>query len=258
MTPNTATATHPAHMVSTCPVVCPKCATPVAPIHWDRLTSTGPWIQTTPCPQCARQRDREALLEARERHLAHYRAAVPANYRPLSDGGTTDIRHPDWAEFKGSAQLHSLKAWDRRSHPWAAIIGPGGHLKTRVAGLAARELALQGLSLLWVNGASLGWASSTRADRQRSGASNEHLHTWRTHDGILILDDLWKGNLTPSYVASLYHLLEHRNAHRLPLLWTANTHPAHMGAHLNADNRDPIIGRLIENTHLIDLFPRPA
>lgn len=236
------------------PRTCPECSAPVNPDNFVQLRPDGPWLLAEDgCAKCSRDRTARALAELRATQLSHYRQKIPQKYRSAGDGGLTDTTHPSWAEFKGGGQLAHLSRWNRVEKPWAAIVGKGGKLKSRVIGLYARSLALEGLPLLWVNGSSLSWANATRTDRERSSRSIHYLDTWRTHPGVLLLDDLWKGSSTPSYFDRLYQLLEHRNAHNLPLLWTANTHPTEIASKIPSDLREPIVGRLLENTYLLNL-----
>lgn len=237
------------------PEACPDCQGYVPPTSWGRLTETSPWVLCDPCPHCSRLAASERAAAEKARRLAHYQRTVPATYRPLEDQGFTDLRHPDWSIHRGGLQLAFLQRWRALNppRPWAGIVGPAGHLKSRVLGVHARAVALGGSRLLWVNGANLGWASSTRADYTRKSQANTYLHGYRTHPGLLILDDLWKGNLDAPYFSALYAILEHRNAHRLPLLWSANTHPSDIASKIPPDLRDPIVGRLLENSHLLDL-----
>jgi hypothetical protein len=236
------------------PTTCPTCQQPVNPAAFQQLRQGGPYILTAgACSRCEAELRRRRTERQRAMALLHYRDTIPPNYRPITDGGTTDISHPDWKLRKGGLQLAHLNGWELSRLPWACLIGPAGHLKSRVLGLHARSLALEGLPLLWINGAALGRESDHRRDPSKRTQANDHLRAYRTHPGVLILDDLWKGELNPTYIAALYLLLEHRNAHRLPILWSANTHPHAIATRIDQDNREPIIGRLIENSHLLDL-----
>lgn len=247
--------------VSDPPTHCPDCAargvsTLVSPDNWEQLRPGGMWLLAEgACSKCEDIAATSAREEMRKRGLERYRESVPKKYRPLADGGRTDLTCDDWKEHKGAAQVAFLRGWKRHEKPFAGVIGPGGICKSRAVAILARDLAVMGRRILWVNGTNLSWCGEhqKRGGFETKAKAYNSLKEMRDAD-VLILDDLWKGADSVSYHTVLYDLLEYRGSREKTMLWTANTHPSDF-PNIPADIRDPLVGRILEDSHYLNLFP---
>jgi len=240
-------------MNTTPPTQCDVCGSKRSAEDFVQISEGGRWLEHVECLTCKREREKRLMHEARSKGVNHYREKIPKKYRMIDDGGVTDIKHPDWINYEGGKKLAHMRKWINSGKDWAAIVGDGGYLKSRVMGVFAKDLAIKGHLLHWVNGSNLNWANSARyGSGDDKGTAWNAISKMKSAD-MLILDDLWKGSLNQSYFSVLYEILEHRSQHCKPMIWTANTHPNDIAQNIPDDLRSPIVGRLIENTHLLEL-----
>ncbi len=173
--------------------------------------------------------------------------------------------------------------WERIRHwqpsadaPWLGLIGPSGGCKTRCGVLCLRnqieakakdcfEWKSQPPSTLVITAYDLATAIrsqfSTREAGQRPGVcggsftegdiAKKLLEEIRAAH-LLMIDDLGKARATPAAVAGLFELIDHRHAHNLPLIWTSNLPVEGIVAGMPPDIAEPLGGRLIECSTIIN------
>lgn len=193
-------------------VACPQCGADVErEIVWfhgrEILADRG-----CLCDDCEAERH-SALQTLTEdaRHLAQWNARVPEDYhRAQVDRVPKELRPAlKWQPCEKFRRL--------------GITGPPRAGKTMVAALIARELKIP---FRWTNGfAARGLynaAVSAEGDERRIAAA-----TWLRWQEcpLLVLDDVDKGKPTEAWSSALFALLEARNGHCLPTIWTANLAP---------------------------------
>jgi hypothetical protein len=216
-------------------VACPQCGVMVErAIIWfgerEILANTG-----CLCGECATvQKNAVAAQGEAERHLARWVSRVPEDYhRARVDRVAKELRPAlKWEPTEGQRRL--------------GIVGPVKAGKTMTAALVVKNL---GLAFCWTNGfagkALYTVATAGEGDERRIAAG-----TWlRWQDTpLLVLDDVDKGNPTEAWASALFALLERRNAHCLPTIWTANHGPGALARKLkkcgDAELADAIERRL--------------
>jgi len=220
------------------------------------------------CVECDERNEEERQSQLAEQRLIDEIEAVedrawaliPRRYQ------ATNRDHPTF----------NLDLWERAKQwrptddvPFLGLIGDSGGSKTRIAfmlwmviiservhrrGVPGREriftprfaaLTSSAFSLL-VGRQFLSNSGSTEtiSQRERSDARDE-LDLLRRCD-VLLLDDLGKAKNTPSVAGELFAIIDHRHAHNLTTLWTANSVPEAIVSGMSEDLAGPLAGRLIE------------
>lgn len=201
------------------------------------------------CPTCCDSAEEaeatRAEAERRAKIQASIEAFLPKDYRE------TDRNHPKF----NLALWSAVRRWRPRDEFWLGIVGPAGQCKTRCMALLAQDAMWAGIRCVWTTANRL--VDAVRAERNGhnraiSGAAYEHLQDC-LRAPWLFLDDLGKNDWPASFESYFFQLLDHRKAHKLPLIYSSNIHPHGLGLALSDLNREPIIGRLIDRTTLIDL-----
>lgn len=219
------------------------------------------------CETCQDQYDREAEAQREiERQEAADRQrqdiadridrVTPPRYR------ATDPDHPD---FNRQLWQHVM-AWQPTDRtPFLGLVGPSGASKTRCAYLKLKSLVMASVD----HGKAATWAAVTAGefgetvlgqfrktsavrdlhDRDPQAAASSYLKSLRRSD-IVLFDDLGKGRATPAVTEELFHLIDHRHAHNLPTLWTANSSPEAIVTGMSEDIAGPLAGRLIECSYM--------
>ena len=241
------------------PKTCPQGHT-APPEAFLQIKEGGDWIHAETCEACNAEAQAERMKELSIAGLNDYRygqGSVPAEYRLKKHGGTTDPAHPGFSENKLPTRIAQLRQWNKGSKKWAGIVGEGGAAKSRAVGVFCEDLAKEGRKILWVNGAQLAWNLRGGSSWEDKVKAEFHIKKMISAD-VLVLDDLFKNAAVNSekYFGGLYHILEQRNMHCKTILWTANTHPADsvIKNMMTDDQCAPIVGRLIENSYLINLY----
>jgi DNA replication protein DnaC len=201
------------------------------------------------CPAC--QAANDAAVEAAKRQArAEERAARVTALLP-PDLLLTDEHHPDF----NRPLWRAVNAWrPTASAFWLGLIGPAGRCKTRCLALAAKAAILRGNRVTWTTANRLLEAAHDRSSRDRTIAANAREHLAEClHAGVLVIDDLGKNEWTSAFESQFFQILDHRKNHRLPLLFSSNAHPEGLGLVLSDLNREPIIGRLMDRTTLLEI-----
>ena len=193
-----------------------------------------------PCSEAKEEADTRAKREEEARLV--FERVVPICYRK------TDTAHPQYPqEFHAAAQKWALGQRPANSI-WLGIIGPPGLGKTRVLSQTLKRM-------IWNQGVSPEWATSTRfAWHCENLFDNEHGKNARfwldryLRAGVLVFDDLGKQKWTERVCAQFFDLLEYRNAHMLPLLWSSNELLDVLGESIPEKQRGPILDRLSGNS----------
>lgn len=230
---------------------CSTCGTPVAyePILIGSR-DFGPLLHRL-CPRCQAIHDRQEAEEAAERReealLSKIRAIVPKDLRE------TSVHHPD---FNQSLWKFVLQWSLGDSNEWLGIIGPSGQCKTRVLALKANKMIRQGMRVFWTEATRFQTYAEDRNDRDhtRRSLADQHLRECHTA-AVLIFDDIGKNTWSAAMERHFFSVLDHRKNNQLPVLWSANCHPEELSNSISKLNGGPIIGRLIDRSRIVDLFP---
>jgi hypothetical protein len=201
------------------------------------------------CDDCQRRADEQTAENERLRRIAQREDRVKSLLPP--DLLLTDENHPDF----NRPLWRAVNAWRPTADAyWLGLIGPAGRCKTRCLALAAKAAILRGNRVTWTTANRLLEAAHDRSsrDRQTATLAREHLQDC-LHAGVLILDDLGKNEWTSAFESQFFQILDHRKNHRLPLLFSSNAHPEAFGLVLTDLNREPIIGRLMDRTTILEI-----
>lgn len=186
--------------------------------------------------EAARQRE-EDEREARKARLVE----IPPEMR------RTTTTHPQFnPELWGR-----VNRWRPDGLRWLGIVGGAGECKTRCLALLARDLILEGWTVKWTTAVDFQeqvdmLLNGERGDTRRS---NEYFQACKTA-AVLVFDDLGKNTWNPTMERRMFALVDYRKTHDLPVLWTANTDPLAMLPLLSADRGAPMIGRILEASHI--------
>lgn len=207
------------------------------------------------CSACAAKTIEEHNQKALEKLTSDIIAATPLRFRQ-TDSNHPLFNRPLWQ------RIHDWDPTDER--PWLGIVGPTGTSKTRCILLRLGTL-LKGMfeptkhpeklpnipKFKVISAYRFGEAVAAKATDIKDDAM-EWLHQLRTAD-VLVIDDLGKQRNTQAVSAELFALIDHRHAHNLPLLWTANTLPERIASGIPEDLATPLVGRLRECSLIINL-----
>jgi len=216
-------------------------------------------------PMVLRQGQCEACREAQERSEA--KAATIQREEEERDARKArlveippEMRRTQTAHPQFNAELWGrVRDWRPDGLRWLGIVGGAGECKTRCLALLARKLILEGYSLKWTTAVDFQeqvdmMLNGERGDTRRS---NEYFQACKTA-GVLVFDDLGKNTWNPTMERRLFALVDYRKTHDLPMLWTANTDPLAMLPLLSADRGAPMIGRILEASHIEPVtLPQP-
>lgn len=205
------------------------------------------------CDACFDARETRRIAgeerDRREKFARREWERVPMTYRE------TDPDHPDFPAAAHAAAEKWVKGASLSCEPrlpWLGIVGPSGRCKSRVAALCAKRLAWDGKALAWVNATQFQWCAQMQFDDRDGGKAREHLRRYRK-TGALVFDDLGKQRWTDQVESQFYDLLEQRSSHGLALIWTSNTSLEALGKMLSRDRSEPIVGRLLNFSHILSL-----
>jgi len=204
------------------------------------------------CESCETQRkaneERRKLEKNQTAIREQIEAATPHRFT------LTDVAH---AQFNAKAWAR-IQTWRPTAEkPWLGLVGATGTCKTRMARLAGGEWLLRKttsgriptfefVTSFEISEKIMAQFNETGSDK---GDARGFLDRLRRVD-LLLIDDLGKGRLTPAPAAELFALVDHRHAHNLITIWTANSTPeeiiANMNKDVSEDMKAPLAGRLNE------------
>lgn len=253
------------------------------PFEWEHNHSDRKWadlLRPTDCPECCqkleednhRQRQlheqevaTEALQTALETTKAKLCDMTPPRYQ------LTDVKHPAF----NRELWRQVKDWKPSDElPFLGLVGESGACKTRIGFALFKRLvigqvkpregdshpvrimvptfmALTSTGLARLVGAQFATTGHRDLwDNDARGDARANLDRIRVADFVL-LDDLGKAKNTPAVAAELFAIIDHRHAHNLPTIWTANSTPEEIVQGMSADMAGPLAGRLIECSNLI-------
>lgn len=126
-----------------------------------------------------------------------------------------------------------------------AFAGKSGAGKTRSMLLLLQRILME-------TGKSVAYVPSSEFSHRVSRLASDKMSELDAYLGelckvkVLLLDDIGKGRLTDRVESELYHVIEQRTAHLLPILFTANATGNDLKTMMSADRGEPIIRRLRE------------
>lgn len=216
-----------------------------------------------------RQKAEKELAQAQETADSQAWNQIPLRYQQ------TDTKHPT---FNGDL-WKKVKAWRPSEEvPFLGLIGESGACKTRIGFLLWREIigelvkpygepdrrriyvptfdALTSPEFALLVGRQF---QSTPTKRNPWDEDSDPRHEARIDLDylrkckVLFLDDLGKAKNTTSVSAELFAIIDHRHAHNLTTIWTANSTPEKIVTGMNEDMAGPLAGRLIECSTIVQV-----
>lgn len=207
--------------------------------------------------ECKRQRFENELAQKKEATESKAWNLIPPRYQQ------TDSKHPKFnRDLWGK-----VKAWSPGDEsPFLGLIGESGACKTRIGYRRWYETISEMVKPCgepdhrWIYVPSFTALNSSELallvgrqflshDRDRAEARND-LDLVRKCK-VLFLDDLGKAKNTPSVAAELFAIIEHRLAHNLTTIWTANSSPEEIVNGMGEDMAGPLAGRLIDGSTIV-------
>jgi hypothetical protein len=206
--------------------------------------------------QAAAQRSSSsAIMRARILGAANLGRYSGANVRDLENGQhSDDVRHyiarlPD---LRGEEIQDMGRLLSRARTEMASIRGFGLHGvtnagKTHMAAAVVNSAAERLIPAAIIGIATLIWEikSSYSARPEERIAAQDTFKRLRDLP-LLVLDDIDKLSGTEHDVSMLYELVDHRYAHRLTTIVTANTSPKQFKAKLDSEMGAPIVRRIMD------------
>ncbi len=234
---------------------CKSCG---ASIDLEGLGSFSQYVEH--CDPCAEKineeesekRKREIEDAIREKYAARaketWMRVVPKKYRE------TDIDHPNYPK---SLHRYAMKwamesADEGRRRPWLGIIGLAGQGKTRVMSQVMNQKIKEGLRCEWVNATQFQWCSQNQHDEESGRKARSVLKKYRNCE-FLAFDDLGKQKWTDTVESYFWDLIEERYAQCRGLIWTSNSSLENLKRMLTRDRAESIIGRLAEESDVVEL-----
>lgn len=226
--------------------LCKRCGCEFETVAMHIPALREPLIPTL-CPACVDLRDEEtkrqkeesarrqaeAILAKRETTWANL---CPKQYRLASESGgeTDDIRLA-----ATQPKIFEVTRWKYQSRG-IIIRGSTGRGKTRVVWRLLRKQFCAGKRIAAM--------TATEFDRQcRDAGGSFTLTEWFNRLAgvdLLFVDDLGKGNWTPSTEAQWFDLVEHRTRDGKPVIITTNDDGDSLAARMTQDRGEPMIRRL--------------
>ena len=216
------------------------------------------WLSN--CDRCQAELERREVIEGAQRQLAKTQESARLEVAELMPPrfASTDTQDPRF----NRDLWQRVKNWRPTAEkPFLGLVGEPGASKTRVAYLLLQRLIVEGCAGRVIpthHGIDAGefgeivlaqFRKSTGlrdlSDTDPQGKAVANLKYLRQCD-FLLFDDLGKGRTTPAVTEELFRLINHRYAHNLPTLWTANRPPEEIAAGMPDDIAGPLAGRLIE------------
>jgi DNA replication protein DnaC len=208
------------------------------------------------CPACASKRQEAERAEARARAAEVNRARVLAILEPellpvWLDPLGTDPEHLDFNRAKWEA----VRRWRPGPHGnGLGLIGAAGTCKTRILGLLAEKILMQGIRLVWTSAMRLHTEAAINLrshDKKLMQVAREHFQDCMMAS-YLVIDDLGNNEWCPAFESQLFTILDHRKNNRLPTLWSANARPESFHLKITSVNPAALIGRLLDGTNTLE------
>jgi DNA replication protein DnaC len=172
-------------------------------------------------------------------HIRAWKSITPVEYQDYDPSKLPEAAIP--------LRQAGYKWADQGVPRWLLFTGKPGLGKTRIAFQVLKHVAQKGGLMCYTRASQFDkWASSQFQDGSDGAARIAQCHKAKW----LLLDDLGKGKLTDRAEAELYDLIEHRNAHRLPLILTSNL-PVERLPWCSADRGAAIVGRVLDNARTV-------
>jgi len=203
-------------------------------------------------PRCQDCEDAFARAEREREETARRAAAEAAIVATLPpDLIETDTSHPEF----NAALWRAMSAWRPTSDArWLGIIGRAGACKTRCMTLYAARVIRYGLRISWLTAGRLyDIAAEYRHHDDKIRTLAREAFEDAKSAPYLFLDDLGKAEWSTAFEARLFQLLDHRKAYKLPVIYSSNVHPRAFEICISDSNREPLIGRLLDRTTIIEL-----
>lgn len=239
----------PAIMPEMATTQCRDCG---ATVEYERIMISGRdlgELLNLSCEACQHAAQERAAHDERMARQAEREARVVSLLPP--DLLMTDESHPDF----NRPLWRAVSAWRPSADAfWLGLVGPAGRCKTRCLAMASRAAILRGTRVVWTTANRLLEAAQDRNSRDRQVAclAREHLAEC-LHASVLVLDDLGKNEWTNAFESQFFQILDHRKNNRLPILFSSNAHPEQFALLISDLNREPIIGRLLDRTTLLEI-----
>lgn len=231
----------------------PPCCPCGSPVDADLLEIRNLFPSLSPdmctaCYEAARREDEERDRRDRENAEHRRRLAVLESLAEVAGAKVfaTDISHRTF----NAALWVAAAGWTPESGRWLVIHGPPGSCKTRVVGLLAKRMVLDGRRVTWTTAGKFQEAVEAlntfgKGDSRLRAGTLEDLERWKKAE-VLVLDDIGKNTWFPTLEAKLFELIDHRETHWLPTILTSNRPPTHLIDDMSADRGGPIIGRILD------------
>jgi len=223
---------------------CP-CGAPVCPDLLeirDLFPALSPDLCTA-CYDAASREDQAEAIEQAERTENRERLARLATIPPEileTSTGHVAFNVPLWL---------AVCEWHPRNGRWLLIHGLPGRCKTRVVGLLAKKLILEGYRVAWAPACEMGsLVDDLRShDRTRWEPARAKLREWKLCE-LLVIDDIGKNMWTPALEAELFTIIDHRKNWRLPTILTSNEALADLLRlkKVSMERGAPIVSRVLE------------
>lgn len=220
---------------------------------------------TYECAPCLMAEDQRRFEERQEENRKTAGEKLARVIPPLME--ETDRNDPRF-----NAKLWAaVKDWKpAKGKPWLGLIGPTGRCKSRIAHeilvdavFAAAEVKNPGRltpAAVANFGHKITWsfasiAATKYADMVRRPIDDDAIAVKDNAESCrwLVMDDMGKCTHTEAVSKALFGLFDHRSAYILPTIWTANSRPESFLADMDKDIADPLRGRLLEFSTIIEI-----
>lgn len=220
------------------------------------------------CETCVQEEQAKSKpKDSRPSPESEWALVCPANYR---DTDMLRLRR-DMAEKSITLQtvpprflaVDELLRYQGREGKGLGIIGRSGARKTRMILERAKRLHFSGVKVRYINAVNFADELAAAYDKG-SGGAERWIRTLE-RSGHLIIDDLGKEKLTERVESTYYRVVEFRQAHKLPLDFTANVKGDGLiekwqrnaqAQGFFSDRAEPIVRRLREMTEAVIISDR--
>jgi hypothetical protein len=229
-----------------CPGPCHDCGAHVEDFVTLHIGREPMWLTFRTCSDCAAVRaakfEAEEARQRGEREKRWHVICQAPNYRSTN---IEDTRlHPECVRI--------AKAWHVNSTMGVGLISEkSGIGKTRCLFWALRRAFDAGRITQAVTHRELA-KLATAAARGDTDEAGKKLSDFRTAS-VLLVDDVGKGAFTPRANEEFYDLVEYRQSHQLPILWSANAAGKWLIEKLGEDYGKTVVRRLTESCKVISL-----
>lgn len=198
------------------------------------------------CTACYAAAERESAASAKDAAEAmEHRERLARLTKIPPEILETSIGH---VAFNGPLWI-AVCDWHPSTGRWLLIHGLPGRCKTRVVGLLAKKLILEGYRVAWAPACDMGdLVRDTRShDRSLWEPARAILREWKAAE-LLVIDDLGKNLWTPDLEAKLFEIIDHRKNWKLPTILTCNEPLAEMLRlkKISMERGAPLVSRILE------------